>query len=176
MPSAQRTVAKEDFKSTTICFGVTLFKRGWNHSGRFCNTYCHILLLLKLIIYSLHTFSIVSDSQFHLWEIKACFTPLLHIQAAASQLLSRVRIFATLWTIAGWAPLSMEFSRQEYWCRLPFPSPGDLSDPCILCLLHRQADSLPLSHLGSPFHIQGWVSIKGSLTLNLITVMSAPFR
>ena len=43
-------------------------------SGRFCNTYCHILLLLKLIIYSLHIFSIVSDSQFHLWEIKACFT------------------------------------------------------------------------------------------------------
>ena len=35
-------------------------------SGSFCNTYCHILLLLKLIIYSLHIFSIVSDSQFHL--------------------------------------------------------------------------------------------------------------
>ena len=32
----------------------------------------------------------------------------------------------TPWTIAQQAPLSMEFSRQEYWSRLPFPSPGDL--------------------------------------------------
>ena len=33
------------------------------------------------------------------------------------------------WTIAHQAPLSMEFSRQEYWSGLPFPSPGDLPDP-----------------------------------------------
>ena len=37
--------------------------------------------------------------------------------------------FATPWTIAHQAPLSMGFPRQEYWSRLPFPSPGDLSDP-----------------------------------------------
>ena len=37
----------------------------------------------------------------------------------------------TLWTIARQAPLSMEFSRQEYWTGLPFPSPGDLPDPGI---------------------------------------------
>ena len=36
---------------------------------------------------------------------------------------------ATPWTIAFQAPLSMDFSRQEYWSGLPFPSPGDLSDP-----------------------------------------------
>ena len=35
------------------------------------------------------------------------------------------------WTVALQAPLSMEFSRQEYWSELPFPSPGDLSDPEI---------------------------------------------
>ena len=40
--------------------------------------------------------------------------------------LSRVRLFATLWTVAHQAPLSMGFSRQEYWSGLPFPSPGDL--------------------------------------------------
>ena len=34
----------------------------------------------------------------------------------------------TPWTVARQAPLSMGFSRQEYWGRLPFPSPGDLSD------------------------------------------------
>ena len=40
--------------------------------------------------------------------------------------LSRVRLFATPWTVAHQAPPSMEFSRQEYWSGLPFPSPGDL--------------------------------------------------
>ena len=42
---------------------------------------------------------------------------------------SRVRLFATLWTIACQAPLSMGFSRQEYWSGLPFCPPGDLPDP-----------------------------------------------
>ena len=45
--------------------------------------------------------------------------------------LSCVRLFATPWTIAYQAPQSMEFSRQEYWSGLPFPSPGDLPDPGI---------------------------------------------
>ena len=45
------------------------------------------------------------------------------------QLLSRARLFATPWTVAHQAPLSMGFSRQEYWSGLPFPSPGDLPDP-----------------------------------------------
>ena len=45
--------------------------------------------------------------------------------------LSRVRLFATLWTAAHQAPPSMGFSRQEYWSGLPFPSPGDLPDPGI---------------------------------------------
>ena len=45
--------------------------------------------------------------------------------------LSRVRLFATLWTVAYQAPPSMGFSRQEYWSRLPLPSPGGLPDPGI---------------------------------------------
>ena len=45
--------------------------------------------------------------------------------------LSRVRLFVTPWTVAYQAPPSMGFSRQEYWSRLPFPSPGDLPDPGI---------------------------------------------
>ena len=40
--------------------------------------------------------------------------------------LSRVRLFATPWTVAYQAPLSMGFSKQECWSGLPFPSPGDL--------------------------------------------------
>ena len=45
--------------------------------------------------------------------------------------LSRVRLFATLWTIGHQAPLSMGFPRQEYWNGLAFPSPGDLPNPRI---------------------------------------------
>ena len=45
--------------------------------------------------------------------------------------LSRVRLFATPWTVAHQAPPSMGFSRQEYWSGLPLPSPGDLPDPGI---------------------------------------------
>ena len=42
---------------------------------------------------------------------------------------SHVRLFATPWTVARQAPLYMEFSRQEYWSGLPFPSPEDILDP-----------------------------------------------
>ena len=43
----------------------------------------------------------------------------------------RVLLFVTLWTVACQAPLTMGFSRQEYWSGLPCPPPGDLSDPGI---------------------------------------------
>ena len=45
------------------------------------------------------------------------------------KLFSRVRLFATPWTVAHQAPPSMGFSRQVYWSGLPFPSPGDLPNP-----------------------------------------------
>ena len=64
--------------------------------------------------------------------------------------LSHVRLFATPWTVAYQAPLSMGFSRQEYWSRLPFPSPGDLPDPGIKPRsLALQADALPSEPPGS---------------------------
>ena len=44
---------------------------------------------------------------------------------------SCVRLFVTLWTVACQMPLSMGFSRQEYWSGLSFPLPGDLPDPGI---------------------------------------------
>ena len=47
------------------------------------------------------------------------------------KLLSRVRLFVTPWTVAHQAPPSMEFSRQEYWSGLPFPSLGNLPNPGI---------------------------------------------
>ena len=70
--------------------------------------------------------------------------------------LSRVRLLDTPWTVAYQAPLSMGFSRPEYWSGLPFPSPGDLPDPRIEPRFPAfQADSLltePLDwHSGSSY-------------------------
>ena len=67
------------------------------------------------------------------------------------KLLSRVRLFATPWTVAYRAPPSMGFSRQEYWSGLPFPSPGDLSNPEIEPGSPTlQADALPSETAGKP--------------------------
>ena len=74
---------------------------------------------------------------------------------------SHVRLFATPWTVACKAPLSMEFSRQEHWSGLPCPSPADLPHPGIEPgspeSSEWQADSLPLSHQGSPCIIHMYV-------------------
>ena len=59
--------------------------------------------------------------------------------------------FAIPWTVSLQAPLSVKFSRQEYWSGLPFPPPGDLPDPRIkpeFPALH--ADSLPHESSGKP--------------------------
>ena len=55
----------------------------------------------------------------------------LFISTAVCQLLNCVQLFVTPQTVSHQAPLSMEFFRQEYWSGLPFPSPGDLSNPGI---------------------------------------------
>ena len=60
-----------------------------------------------------------------------CERALLLTLAGAVCVLSGVRLFATPWTVAHQAPLSMKFSRQEYWSGLPFPPPGGLPDPGI---------------------------------------------
>ena len=65
--------------------------------------------------------------------------------------LCRVRLFATPWTVAYWAPLSMGFSGQGDWSGLPFPSPGDLPNPGIEPRSPAlQADTLPSEPLGRP--------------------------
>ena len=66
-------------------------------------------------------------------------------------------------------------SRQEYWSGVPFPTPGNLPISGIkhtsLCLLHWQADSLPLSHLGSLFSIQRDTEISKDLNVYLCEYM-----
>ena len=65
---------------------------------------------------------------------------------------SHVQLFVASWTVAHQAPLSMEFFRQEYWSRLPFPTPEDLPNPGIdPHLLHLlQADYLSPMPPGKP--------------------------
>ena len=76
--------------------------------------------------------------------------------------LSRVRLFATPWTVAHQAPPSMGFSKQEYWSGLPFPSPGDLPDPRIKPRSPTfQADTLTSEPPGKPNYLDancrlGW--------------------
>ena len=64
-------------------------------------------------------------------------------------MLSHVWLFMTPWMVAHQAPLSMGFSRKEYWSRLPYPTPGDLPNPGIepesLTSPAWQVDSLPLA-------------------------------
>ena len=89
-----------------------------------------------------------------------------HVQKASvwrgnlcSSSISRVRLFATPRTAAHQAPLSMEFSRQGYWSRLPCPPPGDLpqpgTEPQLFHLSRWQAGSLPLAP--SPGKLRGKV-------------------
>ena len=71
-------------------------------------------------------------------------------QISSGQSLSRVRLFVTPWTVPHQAPPSIEFSRQEYWNGLPFPSPGDLPDPGIKTgSPGLQADVLPFEPPGN---------------------------
>ena len=111
----------------------------------FCSMYqCFISLCRWMIVYS------------------QCYTTIVH----ACCRFSRVQLFATLWTVAHQAPLSMVFSRQEYWRGLPCPPPGDLPNehgsPVAPAL---QADYLPLSHRGSPCSSRQ-VYLKATLEVN----------
>ena len=81
-----------------------------------------------------------------------------------AQSLSHVQLFATLWTVACQAPLSMGLSRQEYWSGLPYLLPGDLPNPDRSGIEPRsltlQTDSLPSEPPGKPMNTS-----VGSLSL-----------
>ena len=85
------------------------------------------------------------------WRIPWTEEPIKDPTVHSIQLLSRVRLFATPWTVAHQALLSMGLSRQEYWSGLPFPSPGDLPDPGIEPRSPAlQADALTSESPGKP--------------------------
>ena len=89
------------------------------------------------------------------------------------QSLSCVWLFAAPWllSVALQDPLSMEFSKQEYWSGLPFPSPRDLSDPGIKPRsLALQADSLPSEPSGSPVVV--WIILLSIVTVRFIYILT----
>ena len=138
-----------------------------------CITYAHPLLDIKSSLYCLrhhkcyvNRCQYTTDSSFAFWNFLVIFSDIFYswlvesVSAAPVDMKeymcsvpSRVPLFAAAWTGACQAPLSMGFSRQEDWSRLPCPPPGDLPDPGIkpkspaFPALH--VDSLPL-RLGSP--------------------------
>ena len=95
---------------SVICLLHILFSRKNSYWGYMCLT----AKAVKIIILNTHDSKTCGQS-WSQWSVHA-------------QLLSRVRVFGTPWTVAHQAPLSMEFPRQEYWSALPFPSPGNLPD------------------------------------------------
>ena len=97
-------------------------------------------------------------------EIKRRFlrgiTAMTNLEKVKVKSLSRVRLFATPWTVAHEAPPSMGFSRQEYWSGLQSPSPGHLPNPRIKPESPAfQADTLPSKPPGNPM-IQARQHIK----------------
>ena len=114
-----------------------------------------------IVIHTVKGFGIVNKVEVDIFQELSCFffdpTDIGNLISGSSEkekvkvnLLSCVRLFATPWTVAYQAPLSMGFSKQEYWSGLPFPSPGDLPNSGIG---HRssklQADALPSEPPGS---------------------------
>ena len=93
--------------------------------------------------------------------------------------LRHVQLFVAPWTVTCQPPRSLGFSRQEYWSGLLFPAPGDLSDPGIQRMSPAspvlQADSLSLSHQGSPTRPQTPHHEVDVRSLNHWTVREVPW-
>ena len=90
-----------------------------------------VSLCFSFIIFKLMIWTVLSSKGTKKIEMKCSIIVLDHIYVYYSWVLSHLWFFATSWTVACQAPLSMEFSRQEYWSGLPFPSLGDLTNSGI---------------------------------------------
>ena len=103
--------------------------------------------------------------------IQAINNPNNIIVCVCVQSLSCVQLFVTLWTVILQAPLSMKFSRQEYWSELPCLPPGDLPDPGIKpaspVSFELQVESLPLSHQESPITLW-YTKLNGNIQVHFL--------
>ena len=91
-----------------------------------CQTYKLTYLGMQMHICT----SEVGNLKVHMQETYCILN--LYVCACMLSCFSHVQLFAALWTVVHQTPLSMEFSRQEYWSRLPYSPPGDLRGPGIV--------------------------------------------
>ena len=111
-----------------------------------CPTVCLYPSSLSSIVTSSEAFSDPSVLQVTISSILEMYSTISHStylylilhHLFVVQSIIRSYSFATPWTVAHQAPLSMGFPRQEYWSGLPFPSPGDLPDPGIKLMSSRR--------------------------------------
>ena len=114
----------------------------------------------------------MSDLEFKSWL--AC----VHIRRACVRMLSGfscVWLFSTPWTLAHQAPLSMGFSRRQYWSGLPCPSPRDLPDsgaePMSPAL---QVDSSSANPCGKPAHVRSYGSFRAKVVSGIKDPLDLP--
>ena len=120
--------------------------RPWDFPGKSTGVGCHCLLQTK----HCQTTALIRDIY-----STTCEGVVSHF--------NHVQFFVTLWNVAHQAPLSMGFSRQEYWSGLPFPTPGDLPNPGI------QPASLLISCIGRwvLYHMTKWgLCLESPLSLS----------
>ena len=123
--------------------------------GLFKAQFCGLLFLGNLASYALErlTVRIPADS-----VCQSCFSPSAKsCVCVGAQSLSHGRFFASPWTVAHQAPLSMGFSRQEYWSRLPCPPPGDLPNPSMNPYPALAGGFFTIEPLGKPMQNHRWV-------------------
>ena len=144
--------------AVTICSDFGAQKNKVSHCFHcFPIYFCHELMGLYAMIFIVWmlSFNPAFHSPFSLLS-KGSLVPLRFLPL--SELLSRVWLFETPWMVDYQALASMEFSRQEYWSGLLFPSPWDLPNPGIKPRSPTlQADTLPSEPPGKPFCHQGSV-------------------
>ena len=124
---------------------------------------CSVSLEKFFVVMSALSFIIIATTVFIWYMFIWCFFFHVSLSTCLSIMwksLSCVRLFATPWIVACQAPLSMEFSRPEYWSGQLFPSPGDLPNPGIkprFAFPHNRQILYNLSYQGSPRTLE-WIA------------------
>ena len=135
---------------------------------------CVTVYFISLLLFYSWVFHCLDIFSFQYW-IEVMILDFLALFLVLVKSLSRVRLSATPWTVAYQAPPSMEFSRQEYWSGLPFPSPGYLPDPGIEPGSPTlQADALSSEPPGKPFLVLVWANYR--LLDVLLKIEKIPFH
>ena len=136
-----RPVGIQCFHLTIVIAGLdayfTSLSNGFNNIKQFSVTECSMIrtLVTTWAQQCSNSWLFFSDLQQVLFTVCVCVCVCVcaraRVHVCALSCFSHVRLFATLWTVAHQASLSMGFFKQEYWSGLPWPSPGDLPDPGI---------------------------------------------